>query len=99
MIGSLQYLTQTRSDIANAVSIVVRFQFDSKESHYVVVKRIFIYLKSIPDFGLWYDRSSDFTLCAYTNVDWAGSMDDIKHISGGSSFLGGISYFTKHIRS
>ena len=40
MIGGLQYLTHKRLYIANVVSIVVRFQDDPKESHYVVLKMI-----------------------------------------------------------
>ena len=47
-------------------------------------------MKGTSDYGIWYDRSSDFTLCAYTNVDWAGSMDDRKSIGGGAFFVGGI---------
>ena len=45
MIGGLQYPTHTRLDIENAVGIVVRFQADPREAHYVAVKRIFRYLK------------------------------------------------------
>ena len=40
---------------------------------------------------------SDFTLCAYTDVDWAGSMDDRKSTNGGAFFLGGrlVSWLSK----
>ena len=64
MIGGLQYLTRIRPDIANAVGIVARFQADPREAHYAVVKRIFRYLKGTSEFGLWYDRSNDFTISA-----------------------------------
>ena len=89
MIGGLQYPTHTRLDIANVVGIVARFQADPKEFYYVAVKRILRYLQGTPDFGLWYDRSSDFTLCAYIDVDWKDNMDDRKNTSGGAFFLGG----------
>ena len=36
----------------------------------------------------WYDRSNDFTLYSYTNVDWARDMVDRKSTSGGAFFLG-----------
>ena len=96
MIGGLQYLTHTKLDIENEVGIVEIFQANPKESHDAIVKRIFRYLKGTRDYGLWYDRSSDFTLCAYTNVDWEGSIDDIKRTSGGTFFLGGrlVSWLT-----
>ena len=89
MIGGLQYLTHTRPDITNAVGIVARFQANPRETHYTAIKRIFRYMKWTLEFGLWHDRSNDFTRSAYTDVDWAGNMDDRKSTSGGAFFLGG----------
>ena len=86
----MNYLIHTKLDIANAIGIVAIFQANPKESYYAAVKRIFIYLKGTPDFGLWYDKSSDLTLCSYIDVDWVGSMDDKKTTSGGPFFLGAI---------
>ena len=97
MIGGLQYLTHARPDTTNAVGIVARFQVDPKEYHYAATKRIFKYLKGTSDYGIWYDRLSDFTLCAYNDVDWAGNMDDRKSTSGGKNFLRGrlVSWLSK----
>ena len=89
MIGGLQYLNHTRQDIENAVGIVARFQADPKEYHFPIVKRILRYLKGESNYEIWYDRSSDFTLCTYTDADWVGSMDDRKSTSGAALFLGG----------
>ena len=46
---------------------------------------------------MWYHRSNDFTLYAYTNADWVGSMDDKKSTNGGAFFLGGrlVSWLSK----
>ena len=63
MIGGLQYLTRIRLDIANAIGIVAIFQANPREYHYAVVKRTFRYLKGTSDYGIWYDRGNDFTLC------------------------------------
>ena len=52
------------------------------------VKRIFRYLKETLDHGLWYDRFDDLTLYAFTDIDWAGSVDDRKNTSPGAFFLG-----------
>ena len=41
------------------------------------------------DYGLWYPKGKGFTLTAYTDADWAGSIDDRKSTSGGAFFLGG----------
>ena len=81
-------MTHTRLDIVNAVGIVVRFQVDPREAHYAKFKRIFRYLKGTSIFGLWYDRSNDFTLYDYTDVDWASNMDDRKSTGGGAFSLG-----------
>eukprot|EP00253_Pinus_taeda_P023696 PITA_23696 len=53
MIGSLLYLTGTRSDIIHAVGIVGRFQVNPNETRLQEVKRIFKYLQGTQKFGLW----------------------------------------------
>jgi hypothetical protein len=45
-------------------------------------------LKGTIDLGLWYPSKDSFTLKAYSDVDWAGSVDDRKSTSGGAFFLG-----------
>jgi hypothetical protein len=45
MIGSLLYVTTSRPYVMHAVGQVARFQETPKESHVIVVKRIFICLK------------------------------------------------------
>ena len=69
MIGGLKYLTHTRSDIENAIGIVISFQADPKEAHYASSDRIFRYLKGTFEFGLRYDRSNYFTLSVYYDID------------------------------
>jgi len=54
----------------------------------MAIKRIFRYLRGIAEYGLWYPRDHDFSLHAYTDVDWAGDVDDWKSTSGGAFFLG-----------
>jgi hypothetical protein len=45
MIGSLLYVTASRPNVMQVVGQVTRFQAAPKESHVLVVKRIFRYLK------------------------------------------------------
>eukprot|EP00253_Pinus_taeda_P004983 PITA_04983 len=82
MIGSLLYLTATQPDIMHAVGIVGIFQANPKETHLQAVKRIFKYLQGTQNYGLSYPRDTDLTLHAYTDADWAGSVDDRKSTSG-----------------
>eukprot|EP00253_Pinus_taeda_P004113 PITA_04113 len=87
-IGALLYLIAMRPNIMQAIGMVGRFQSAPKQSHLTTVKRIRKYLKRTLDFGLWYPKSSTLTVTAYTNADWAGSVDDRKITSGNAFFLG-----------
>ena len=60
MIGSLLYITTSRPDIMQAVGMVGHYQSAPKQSHSVVVKRIFKYLKGTMTYGLWYHRNQNF---------------------------------------
>ena len=61
------------------------------------MKRIFKYLQGTQNYGLWYPRDTDLTLHAYTDADWAGSVDERKSTSGGAFFMGSrlVSWFSK----
>nr|GFA75437.1 hypothetical protein [Tanacetum cinerariifolium] len=88
MIGSLMYLTSSRTDIMFAVCACARFQVTPKVSHLNAVKRIFRYLKGKPCLGLWYPKDSPFDLVAYSNSDYAGASLDRKYTTAGCQFLG-----------
>ena len=83
MIGSLLYLCASRLDIMLSVGTCARFQSTPKESHVVVVKRIFRYLVRTPNFGLWSPKGSSFDLIGYSDSDWAGDKVERKSTSGG----------------
>lgn len=89
MIGKLHYIVHSRMNITHAAGLVARFQKEPKESHMVVVKRIFWYLKGTIDYGLWYPYKGDFTLDVFTDVDWESNVDDRKSTTGGDFLLGG----------
>ncbi|KAE8710759.1 hypothetical protein F3Y22_tig00110319pilonHSYRG00279 [Hibiscus syriacus] len=82
MIGSLLYLTASRSDSMFSVCLCARFQSCPKESHLLAVKRIFRYLKDTPSLGLWYPRDSSFSLHAFSDTDYGGYKLDRKSTSG-----------------
>ena len=67
---------------------MARFQATPKETHVMVVKRIFRYIKETQDYGLWYPKGNDLSLVSYTNVDGVGSIDDRIITSGASFYLG-----------
>ena len=87
MIGKLQYVVHTRSDIALALGIVARFSVKPRENHMTEIKRILGYLKGTEDYGLWYKLGGNIDLKVFTYVDWAKNLDDIKSTTGELSFL------------
>ncbi|XP_070036119.1 secreted RxLR effector protein 161-like [Nicotiana tomentosiformis] len=104
IIGSLLYLTASRSDIIFSVGLcndsVGRFEsynsvfpiptsfWAKKESHLTVVKRILRYLKGTTDLCIWYPNGSNVNLVGYVDVDYAGFLVDRKSTSGIGHFLG-----------
>ena len=72
MNGSLMYLTASRPDIQFSTCLCARYQANPKESHLIVVKRIFRYLKGTPSLGMWYPKCSGFDLKGYLDSDCAG---------------------------
>eukprot|EP00253_Pinus_taeda_P017076 PITA_17076 len=100
MIGSLMYLTATRSDIMYAVNLVSRFMQTPKETHWQEAKMILRYVNGTKQCGVFYIATDDFRLVGYTVSDWAGSVDDKKSTSGYVFHLGSgaISWASKKKR-
>ncbi|KAL3838972.1 hypothetical protein ACJIZ3_023563 [Penstemon smallii] len=88
VVGSLQYLLFTRSDLAFSVNKVCQYMHSPRISHWQSVKRILRYLKCTADFGLLLRPSPNPCLAAFTDADWAGSLDDRKSTGGYCVFYG-----------
>ncbi|GJZ23789.1 retrovirus-related pol polyprotein from transposon TNT 1-94 [Tanacetum coccineum] len=88
MIRSLMYLTASRSDIQFSTYLYARYQENHKESHLIVVKRIFRYLKGTPILGLWYPKCSGFNPKGYSDSDYVGCNMDRKSTLGACQLLG-----------
>jgi hypothetical protein len=88
MIGSLLYLTATRSNIQFVVGLCARFQSSPRSSHRTAVQRVFRYLKHTPEFGIWYSASSSLDLVGFSDADFAGCGIDRKSTSETCHFLG-----------
>ena len=46
----------------------------------IALKRIIKYVKTTADFGVWYNKDTNYVLTGYS--DWAGNADDRKSTSG-----------------
>lgn len=87
LVGSLQYLTITRSDISFAVNLLSQFLQAPTKDHYQVVKRILRNVKGTINHGLSFSRGSSCDLVAYSDVDWASCPETHRSTYGYLIFL------------
>ena len=78
MIGNLLYLTTSRLDICFSIRVCARYQGNPKESHLAAVKRIIRYVNGTVDYGIWFTKDTNISLARFSDVDWAGNVDDRK---------------------
>ena len=104
IIGMLLYLsTNTRPDIAFAVSQVARYSHGPKQSHANAVKQIVRYLSKTRDKGIIVKPSTDLVLECYADADFAGRYGrdpdtepaSVKSRTGYIITLGGCPVFWK----
>ena len=89
IVGTLQYLTLTRPDIAFAVQHVAQFMSAPRIPHMTAVKRILRYLKGSLDIGLLFRPCHGLpSIEIYSVADWAGCPDSRRSTSGYCEFLG-----------
>jgi hypothetical protein len=88
LVGSLQYLTLTRPDLAYAMQQVCMFMHDPREPHLALIKRILRYVTGTLLAGLHIGTGSVDTLIAYSDADWARCPDSCRSSLGFCVFLG-----------
>nr|XP_020201745.1 uncharacterized mitochondrial protein AtMg00810-like [Aegilops tauschii subsp. strangulata] len=88
IVGALQYLTPTRSEIQYAVQQVCLHMHALRDVHWAAVKWILRYVCGTMDLGVTLHASADTTLTAYSDADWTGCPDTRRSTSGYCVFLG-----------
>ncbi|GKC27769.1 retrovirus-related pol polyprotein from transposon TNT 1-94 [Tanacetum coccineum] len=88
MVGTLMYLTASRSDLTFVVCMCAWYQAKPTKKHLHAVKRIFKYLQGTINRGLWYLKDSSIALTAYADADHAGCQDTRRSTSGSMQLLG-----------
>ena len=97
-VGSLIYaMTETRSDIAHAVSEVSQFAANPEASHLEVVKRIFRYINSTQDLSLVFRSDKTQQLVGYVDADWGRDLSTRRSTTGYAFYVFGclVSWSTK----
>jgi hypothetical protein len=87
-IGSLLFVTASRSDVMFSVYMCTRFQASPRESHLKATKRILRYLKYTQNIGLWYPKGAKFELIGYSDSDYTRCKVERKSTSEICQLLG-----------
>ncbi|GKB86161.1 zinc finger, CCHC-type containing protein [Tanacetum coccineum] len=89
LVGCLRYLTHTRPDLSYSVGITSRFMEKPITLHFQVAKRILRYIKGTLDYGIKYEKGSEFKdLVGFTDSDHGGDPVGGKSIGGMIFYLG-----------
>ncbi|OIT03403.1 retrovirus-related pol polyprotein from transposon tnt 1-94 [Nicotiana attenuata] len=88
LVGSLQYLSLTRPDIAFAIHRLSQFSRRPTTKHWIALKRVIRYLIGTIDHDLFMHKNSSLDLHAFSYANWAGNKDDRTSTSAYVIFLG-----------
>nr|XP_016486849.1 PREDICTED: uncharacterized mitochondrial protein AtMg00810-like [Nicotiana tabacum] len=75
LVGKLNFLTNTKLDIAFSVHHLSQIMQDPREPHLKAVFHLLRYLKNDPTLGIFLSNDSDCSLKGYCDSDWAACPD------------------------
>ncbi|XP_019252796.1 PREDICTED: uncharacterized protein LOC109231600 [Nicotiana attenuata] len=88
LVGKLNFLTNTRIDIAYSVQHLSQFMQDPREPHLKAAFHLLRYLKGDPSMGLFMSHDPTYNVRAYCDSDWAACPYSRKSVSGYLVLLG-----------
>lgn len=88
MLGSLQYLLITRTDIAFMVNRLSQYMHYPTTDHWTCVKQLLRYLAGTVNEGLQLYHHSSTSIHAFSDADWAGNKDDFSSTGAYLVYLG-----------
>ncbi|XP_070002142.1 secreted RxLR effector protein 161-like [Nicotiana tabacum] len=88
LVGKLNFLTNTRMDIAYSVQHLSQFMQTSREPHFKAALHVLRYLKNDQTLGIFFSSNSDCTVKAFYDSDWAVCPDSRRTVSGCIVLLG-----------
>ncbi|XP_015162366.1 uncharacterized mitochondrial protein AtMg00810-like [Solanum tuberosum] len=88
LVGKLNFLTNTRLDLAYGVQLLSQYMQDPREPHLHAAFHMLRYLKKDPTLGVFMSSSANFRVQAYCDSDWAACPDSRRSVSGYIVLLG-----------
>ncbi|XP_049343382.1 uncharacterized mitochondrial protein AtMg00810-like [Solanum verrucosum] len=82
LVGKLNFLTNTRMDIAFSVQHLSQFMQSPREPHMKAAYHVLRYMMQDPTLGIFISNKSDLTVTAYCDSDWAACSDSRRSVSG-----------------
>ncbi|XP_019248615.1 PREDICTED: uncharacterized protein LOC109227880 [Nicotiana attenuata] len=88
LVGKLNFLTNSRMDIAYGVQHLSQYMQDPREPHLQAAYHMLKYLLKDPTLGLFMSSDNDFSVKAYCDSYWAACPNSRKSVSGYLVLLG-----------
>ncbi|XP_060179305.1 uncharacterized mitochondrial protein AtMg00810-like [Lycium barbarum] len=89
LVGKLNFLTHTRPDLSFVVQHLSQYLQKLTHFHLQAALHLLRYLKGSPDVGVFFNSSSDLSLTAFCDSDWAACPDTRRSVTGFCVILGG----------
>jgi hypothetical protein len=87
VVGDLQYLILIRPDLSFLVNKICQFLHAPTTLHWMAVKRILRYLHGTLSIGVKFTPDKSTLVSAFSDVDWAGCVDDRRSTGGFAVYL------------
>ncbi|XP_019230241.1 PREDICTED: uncharacterized protein LOC109211196 [Nicotiana attenuata] len=88
LVGKLNFLANTRLDIAYSVQHLSQFMKTPREPHLKAAFHVLRYLTNVPTLGIFFSNNPDCTVRAFCDSDWAACPDSRRSVSGYIVLLG-----------
>ncbi|XP_017221183.1 uncharacterized mitochondrial protein AtMg00810-like [Daucus carota subsp. sativus] len=82
LVGKLNYLTNTRPDLAYVVQTLSQFMNEPKTTHWSSLEHTLKYVNSTLHQGFLLNSSDNLKLQAFSDADWASCPDSRRSITG-----------------
>ncbi|XP_019231184.1 PREDICTED: uncharacterized protein LOC109212026 [Nicotiana attenuata] len=82
LVGKLNFLTNTRLDIAYSVQLLSQFMQAPRDTHLTAAFHLLRYLKKEPTLGVFFSNNPDYSIKAFCDSDWAACPDSKRSVTG-----------------